>query len=56
MTLGPQTPFSGVFPSLDALGTDFSLGTINGPVVFSRNGITAPCESGAVSWTMNRVQ
>ena len=33
----------------------FSTGTINGPVVFSRNGVTSTCPSGAVGWTMNRL-
>jgi len=52
-TFTSSVPFSGGIPS--GLLPGFASGTINGPVVFSRNGVTATCPSGAVGWTMNRV-
>jgi hypothetical protein len=46
--------FSGGIPTASFPG--FSMGTVNGPVVFSRNGVTSTCPSGAVEWTMNGLQ
>jgi hypothetical protein len=36
--------------------TDFSQGTVTGTVTFSRGGVTSTCPTGAVAWTMNRMQ
>ena len=47
---GTETiPLSGLIPF-----QDFSNGTFDGPVLFSRNGVTATCPAGAAGWTMNR--
>jgi len=35
--------------------SDFSHGTLDGTVVFSRNGVTSTCPAGAVGWTLNRL-
>jgi hypothetical protein len=35
--------------------SDFSHGTLDGPVVFSRNGVASTCPAGAVGWTLNRM-
>jgi hypothetical protein len=53
VTFASAIAFSGGIPSAFLPG--FSTGTINGPVVFSRNGVTSTCPSGAVGWTMNRL-
>jgi hypothetical protein len=51
-TFLPAVPFSGGIPP--GFGGDFSLGTMDGPVVFSRSSVTSTCPPGAVHWTMNR--
>jgi hypothetical protein len=35
---------------------DFVSGTFDGPVVFSRNGVTSTCPGGAVGWSFNRIR
>ena len=44
---------SGVMPPGST--SDFSHGTLDGAVVFSRNLVTSTCPAGAVGWTLNRV-
>ena len=44
-------PFTGIVAF-----QDFVNGTFDGPVAFSRNGVTSTCPGGAVGWTLNRVR
>jgi hypothetical protein len=50
VTFPAGTSITGGFPTA---GFPFSMGSFNGTVVFSRNGVTSTCPSGAVRWTMN---
>ena len=52
VTFPTGTSFSGGIPTASVPG--FSTGTITAPIVFSRDGVTSTCPSGAVGWTMNR--
>jgi hypothetical protein len=53
MTFADNATLSGSMPSAQV--NAFSLGTVNGTVIFSRNGVTSTCPPGIVTWTMNRV-
>ena len=53
MTVEPGVPLAGEIPSPTV--SDFALGRLNGPVVFSRGGVSSTCPAGTVSWTLNRV-
>jgi hypothetical protein len=53
MTVDPGVPLIGEIPSPTV--SDFALGRLNGPVVFSRGGVSSTCPAGTVSWTLNRV-
>lgn len=48
VTFGGTVPLSGEMPN-----SVFALGTFDGPMVFSRNGVTSTCPAGAVDWTLN---
>jgi len=54
LAIADAVALSGAIPA-GAL-TDFSQGTIDGPVTFSRAGVTSTCPARAVMWTMNRLR
>ena len=55
MTIVDAIPVAAVLTALLVPGfADFTTGTFNGAVVFSRNGVTATCPAGAVGFTLSR--
>lgn len=54
MTIASPIAIAATMPSVPAQLQLQTRGTFNGPVEFSRNGLTATCPSGSVSFTMSQ--
>jgi hypothetical protein len=53
LTVPSSIPLSGEIPS--PMVSDMAMGTLDGIVTFSRNGVSSTCPAGAVHWTLNRI-